>query len=79
MQCGRARKRAFVVQPVLLSLPPTQFTKNLTSHFRLYLWWSLCTLYPLACQLVTMGSSGLHCWVQVTSCEHFLLLLLINR
>ena len=36
---------------------------------RIYLWWSSCTLYLLACQVrVTVGDSGL-CCVCVTSFE----------
>ena len=32
----------------------------------MYLWWSLCTLYSLACQVrVTVVASGLCCWIHV--------------
>ena len=37
---------------------------------RMYLWWSSCTLYLLACQVrVTGGDSGLCCCACVTSFE----------
>ena len=37
---------------------------------RMYLWWSLCALYLLACQVrVTVGDLGLCCCVCVTSFE----------
>ena len=39
--------------------------------FRMYLWWSLCTLYSHACQVrVTVGNSGLCCCACVTSFQH---------
>ena len=35
-------------------------------HLRLYLWWSLCTLYLHACYVrVTIGDSGLCCCTHV--------------
>ena len=35
---------------------------------KMYVWWSLCTLYLIACQVeVTVGDSGLCCCVCVTS------------
>ena len=41
-----------------------------TLHQWIYLWWSLCTLYILVCQVrVTIGDSGLCCCVCVTSVE----------
>ena len=40
-----------------------------TLYFGMYFWWSLCTLYLLACQVrVTLGDSGL-CCVCVASAE----------
>ena len=40
------------------------------TQVRVYLWWSLCPLYLLACQArVTVGDSGLCCCVCVTSFE----------
>ena len=37
---------------------------------RMYLWWSLCTLYLHACQVrVTVGSSGLRCCICVMYIE----------
>ena len=40
-------------------------------HLRMYLWWSLCTLYLHACQVrVTVGDSGLCCCTCVTYFEH---------
>ena len=36
----------------------------------MYFWWSLCILYLHACQVrVTVGHSGLCCWVCMTSFE----------
>ena len=45
----------------------------------LYLWWSLYTLYLLACQMrVTIGDSGLCCSVCVSSSEHYLTPLFVD-
>ena len=36
----------------------------------IYLWWSLCTFYLVACQVrVTVGSSGLCCCIPCYSCD----------
>ena len=41
-----------------------------THTLRMYLWWSLCTLYLHACQVrVTVGDSGLCCCTCVTYFE----------
>ena len=41
---------------------------HLYEYLRMYLWWSLCTLYLHACQVrVTVGDSGLCCCTFVTS------------
>ena len=46
---------------------------------RTHLWWSLCTLYLLACQVrVTAGDSGLCCCVHVASFECQLIPLVIT-
>ena len=43
----------------------------LCTPWRMYLWWSLCTLYLLACQVgVAIGDSGLCCCVCVTSFKY---------
>ena len=43
---------------------------SLLSAKRMYLWWSLCTLYLHAGQVrVTVGDSDLCCWTCVTSFE----------
>ena len=43
---------------------------TLKVHLRMYLWWSLCTLYLHACQVrVTVGDSGLCCCDCVTTFE----------
>ena len=55
------------------------FTKGTSSYlwwypwYRMYLWWSLCTLYLHACQVRgTVGDSGLCCCACVTSFERSL-------
>ena len=41
---------------------PSNSTFQTSAKRRLYLWWSSCTLYLLACQVrVTVGDSGLCC------------------
>ena len=43
--------------------------KDLRHLQRMYLWWSLCTLYLHACQVrVTAGDSGLCCCVMYFEC-----------
>ena len=40
------------------------------SFYKMYLWWSFCTLYLHACQVrVTVGDSGLCCCACVTYFE----------
>ena len=47
-------------------------SKQSKHKLRMYLWWSLCTLYLLACQVrATVGDSGLCCCVSLTSFEPF--------
>ena len=49
------------------------------SPLRMYLWWSLRTLYLLACQVrVTVGDSGLCCCTCVTSFERLLISLCVD-
>ena len=63
--------------------PPFKAATNVTRkpfalvHLRVYLWWSLCTLYLLACQVrVPWGDLSL-CCVHVKSFKRFVYSLLI--
>ena len=59
--------------PVLLSVPEMEGIYATGGHpfLRLYLWWSLCTLYLRTNQVrVTVGNSGLCCCVCVMSFDH---------
>ena len=62
-QCGQSRKTTTVV--------PQNLKQNRSQSARqMYLWWSLCSLCLLACQVrVSIGDSGLCCCVCVTSFE----------
>ena len=62
-QCAQSRKTTTVI--------PQNLKQNRAQRARqMYLWWSLYTLYVLACQVrVTVGDSGLCCNVCVTSLE----------
>ena len=65
-----------ILSPLQQGFKPTTFQSQFqrSNHWaihrpwcRMYLWWSLCTLYLHACQVrVTLGDSGLCCCTCVT-------------
>ena len=58
---------------------PSNGTFQTSAKHRLYFWWSLCTLYLLACQVrVTVGDSGLCCCTCDTYFERQLTFLCIE-
>ena len=69
---GSRRRRKHLICKSETERGPERSCK-INTQGRMYLWWSLRTLYLDACQVrVTVGDSGLCCWICVTYSELWL-------